>query len=126
MELLIRSGASFEEDLSLLCAADRSALIARMNELFPEYLCNRDTFCTLLLTPDDGLLAGGFCSSLSMLPLAGSRTLVLTIDDDPIFDQVIITLIRLVPADQALRALREAHEALHCSPAGQGAPGGGG
>lgn len=112
MELLFRSGASFEHDLSLLDGKDRTAAIDRMNSLFPDYLCNRDSFCSLLENADDPLPADCFCSSLSVLPLGNGRSLILTIDDDPIFGQVIITLIRLVPASESARVFREVRQAL--------------
>jgi len=127
MELLFRSSASFEDDLSLLDGASRSGVIDRMNALFPDYLCSRDSFCSLLENPSDQMLEGGLCSSLSVLPLGNGLSVILTIDDDPIFGQVIITLIRLVPVSESSRVFNEVQRMLHCTlmAAGAGGPAGG-
>jgi hypothetical protein len=126
MELLFRSSASFEDDMSRLEEGERTALIRKMNELFPDYLCDRDSFCSLLESPHDPGLKHGFCSSLSILPITGGLSLILTIDDDPIFDQTIITLIRLIEASESSRIFHEVQERLQCSYLAQSphAPGG--
>jgi hypothetical protein len=123
MELLFRSNASFENDLSLLDAPSRRDAVERMNALFPDYLCNRDSFCSLLENPGDTLLEGGLCSSLTVLPLGNGLSVILTIDDDPIFCQVIITLIRLVPASESSVVFNEVREMLNCALAATGAGG---
>jgi hypothetical protein len=125
MELLFRSSASFENDLTLLDKTSRSDAVDRMNALFPDYLCNRDSFCSLLENPEDALLDGGLCSSLSALPLGNGRSVILTIDDDPIFGQVIITLIRLVSASETSRVFKEVQQMLRCVFAEAGGPAGG-
>lgn len=115
MELLFRSCAPFEDDLSRLGEAGRAGVIKSLNELLPGYLRDRDSFCSLLESPDGAMLGDGFCSSLSILGLPGGMSVVLTIDDDPIFDQVIVTLIRLAPAHESVQVYREVKRALHRS-----------
>ncbi|HNY66542.1 MAG TPA: hypothetical protein PKM41_13990 [Deltaproteobacteria bacterium] len=114
MELLVRSSASFEEDLSAIDGHTRSALVDRLNGLLADCLCNREGFCSLLLSPEDLRLKHGLCSSLSLLPLEKGLSAILTLDEDPVFDQVVVTLIRLVQESDASKVFGEVLRSLHC------------
>ncbi len=94
---MFNTSREFEDDLNRLDETERTEVIERIN-----YACS-GTACGEQgrLRPDHEPRSTqaqerGCCSSLSILPAGRRSAVILAVDDDPIFDQVIVSLIRVV------------------------------
>jgi hypothetical protein len=108
-----RSIAAFERDLDQLATLDRRRVIKTVNAKCQLWLKDRRKAETEFLRPCRFRLRGGLESSLCELPVGKERTVILTVDDDPIFGQVIITLMRLVPKGGRKAAYDELAKSLY-------------
>jgi hypothetical protein len=96
MDVLIDSTKTFEEDLEKLSPEKKAITIQEINHcatLF--YSSNAHAYRKLDTIP---LLSGlnGYESSLYILRVSGNLRVILTVDEDPIFQQTIFTLFRVV------------------------------
>lgn len=96
MELLFESTEAFERDLARLPEDRRYRLIEAINLACPLLACDEHGFFSKVYQPRAVRLNHGCCSSLYVMPVDEEDTILLTIDDDPIFGQIIITLLRVV------------------------------
>lgn len=123
-QLLFQETEEFERDMQHLDAALREAVASRINHV--ALACAKDVsgFASLArsLASDDLALqpvmmelGQGYESSLHTFEAAPDVHLVLAIDDDPIFGQVIFTLFRAVPGASLEQACRDVVQALYKS-----------
>lgn len=123
-QLLFQETEEFERDMQHLDAALREAVASRINQV--ALACARDVsgFASLIrsLASDDLALqpvamelGQGYESSLYTFEATPDVHLVLAIDDDPIFGQVIFTLFRAVPGASQEQACRDVVQALYKS-----------
>lgn len=96
MEVLIESTRGFENDLDSLDEAEKALVVESINDcasLFPTH--KTDVYRKLHHLP---LLSNlnGYESSLYTLRTSQELRVILTVDEDPIFEQVILTLFRVV------------------------------
>mgnify|MGYP001167462206 CR=1 FL=1 len=113
MELLFESTAAFERDLAALCDADRESLIEAINRHCPLLACDQESFFAHVYQPRAITLQHDCCSSLYVLPADPGRAIILTIDDDPIFEQTVITLLCIVPDGEIETAYTRTARALY-------------
>ncbi len=110
MDILIESTEKFEQDLDGLDHGEKTLAIEKINEcadLFPTQKAY--VYCKLRRLP---LFTGlnGYESSLYTLKISQKLRAILTVDEDPIFDQAIFTLFRVVrheDLDQAYQSIAE-------------------
>ena len=113
MDILIESTRKFEKDLDRLSEENRAAVVEKINactSLFPA--CAAEGYrklhhLTLLLDFNDGE------SSLYTLELPQGMRAILSVDEDPIFDQIIFTLFRVVNHDELEKAYKDVAESLY-------------
>lgn len=98
MHLLFQSTQEFEQELNALSESERTGIIETINGHCPNFVCERESFLSLVHQPREIQLTNRCCSSLYVMPAGHDRAIILTLDEDPIFDQLIISLIRLVPS----------------------------
>jgi hypothetical protein len=108
-----RSIAAFERDLERLDAAERQRVIETINAKSPLWLKDRRRAEKEFLRPYLFRLRGGLESSLYEVPAGKARRVILAVDDDPIFGQVIVTLLRVVTKQARKAAYDELAELLY-------------
>ncbi|MBN1636408.1 MAG: hypothetical protein JW920_07835 [Deltaproteobacteria bacterium] len=96
MGFLFQSTESFELDLETLQEEQRTAVVEAINTHCPNFQCDQDAFFRHAYQPQEIALLGECCSSLYVLPVNDDQSIILTVDEDPLFDQIIVTLIRIV------------------------------
>ena len=113
MDILIESTIAFEHDLGELTSEVTAAVMESINNCvrFPpsqNHLAS-DRLQRLPLRSE----LNGYESSLYVLKVLEKLSVILTIDEDPIFDQFIVTLFRAVKQDKLNRAYQSVAESLY-------------
>lgn len=113
MDVLIESTRSFEADLGRLSNDEKATTVKKINDcasLFPTQKV--DVYRKLRRLPlSSGL--NGYESSLYTLKVSQKLRVILAVDEDPIFGQVIFTLFRVVKHDDLDNAYQGIAESLY-------------
>jgi predicted transposase YdaD len=104
MELVYHYTQGFSNDLSQLSEATKDEMAVNMNKYGQLLLTNPPKFYQHVDQPYPIQLINGYESSLYSLPIGTPLSVIATVDEDPIFDQLIVTLMRAVKADQVMQA----------------------
>ncbi len=100
MTLLFQSTEEFEQDLQQVDTPTRQRIVHCLNQVAQAFVEDKKAFARHARKPYRVKLGEGYDSSLYAIRVDFDLHAILTVDDDPLFDQVIITLIRVVnPAD---------------------------
>jgi hypothetical protein len=113
VNILIESTNNFEKDLSNLTKGEKERAIQEINrcaELFPTQ--KADVYRQLHQLPLSSVL-NGYDSSLYVLKVSEALNVILTVDEDPIFGQVVFTLFRAIQYDNLDKAYKSIAEALY-------------
>ncbi|QLE52137.1 hypothetical protein FD724_31525 [Nostoc sp. C057] len=113
MDVLIESTSSFEKDLGRLSEDEKTAAVQKINNcasLFPTQKADVYRKLRRLPLPSD---INGYESSLYTLRVSQKLRVILTVDEDPIFGQVIFTLFRVVKHDDLDKAYKGVAESLY-------------
>jgi hypothetical protein len=113
VDVLIESTSNFEKDVGRLSEDDKVAAIKKINDcasLFPTQKADVYRKLRRLPLPSD---INGYESSLYTLRVSQKLRVILTVDEDPIFGQVIFTLFRVVKHDDLDRAYKAVAESLY-------------
>ncbi|MEH2175257.1 hypothetical protein [Nostoc sp.] len=113
MDVLIESTKSFEKDLGRLSEDEKAVAIKKINDcasLFPTKKAEIYHKLHRLALPLD---INGYESSLYTLRVSQKLRVILTVDEDPIFGQVIFTLFRVVKHDDLDKAYKSVAESLY-------------
>ncbi|PSB21276.1 hypothetical protein C7B65_04930 [Phormidesmis priestleyi ULC007] len=113
MDVLIESTKGFEKDLGKLSEGDKAAVIQKINDcasLFPTQKADVYRKLRRLGLPSN---LNGYESSLYTLRVSQKLSVVLSVDEDPIFGQVIFTLFRAVKHDDLDQAYKDVAESLY-------------
>ena len=113
VDILIESTIVFEQDLSGLEADMNVAVMESVNNyvrLFPDQ--KQFAYDGLKRLPLRSQL-NGYESSLYVLKVSEKLSIILAVDEDPIFNQLIITLFRAVKYDKLNRAYQTVAESLY-------------
>jgi chromosome segregation ATPase len=108
-----RSVAAFERDLEGIDGQERQHIIDAINAKCPLWLKDRRNAEKEFLRPYLFRLRRGLESSLYEIPAGKARRVILAVDADPIFGQVIVTLLRVVTKDARKAAYEELAELLY-------------
>ncbi len=111
MDILIESTVRFEKDLASISEGEKDLAIQKINDcaaLFPEQKIN--AYRKLRRLP---LNISGYDSSLYTMRISPESRIILTVDEDPIFDQVIFTLFRVTNRDDFNKAYQGVVESLY-------------
>lgn len=104
MELLFQSTKAFEKDLRKLGRVDRERVVHKINDMSELLLTDRSKFLKLhAYRPRDIQLRSGSRSTLWVFRVNDRLRVLMTIDEDPIFDQMVVTLFRAIPHDEVQR-----------------------
>ena len=113
VDVLIESTRSFEKDIAKLSVDEKAAAIQKINDcasLFPTQKADVYRKLRRLRLPSD---LNGYESSLYTLRVSQKLRVILAVDEDPIFEQVIFTLFRAVKHDELDRAYQGVAESLY-------------
>jgi hypothetical protein len=113
VDVLIESTGHFEKDLAELNHDEKDLTIQKINDcarLFPTQ--KADVYRKLYRPP---LLSelNGYESSLYTLRVSQKLRVILTVDEDPIFGQVIFTLFRVIRHHDLNKAYQNVAESLY-------------
>ena len=111
MDILIESTSRFEQDISNMSEEEKELAIQKINDcaaLFPEHKSN--AYRKLRRLP---LNISGYESSLYTMRVSPEARIILTVDEDPIFSQVIFTLFRVANRDGFNKAYQGVVESLY-------------
>jgi hypothetical protein len=111
MDILIESTSRFEQDLSSMSEGEKDIAIQKINDcaaLFPEHKIN--AYRKLRRLP---LNISGYDSSLYTMQISPESRIILAVDEDPIFGQVILTLFRVANRDDFNKAYQVVVESLY-------------
>ncbi len=113
MDILIESTRNFEKDLAKLSENEKAAVIQTINDCVTLFSTQKaDVYRKLRrlrLTSD----LNGYESSLYTLRISQKLRVILAVDKDPIFGQVIFTLFRAVKHDDLDKAYKGVAESLY-------------
>ncbi len=98
MDLMFQDTESFQEGWQLLDPSFRGRLATELNDCCQQLLYDAAGFHQLVENIQHPL-PGGLSASVYVLPVDAWR-MVFTMDEDPVFEQIIVTLLRVVRADE--------------------------
>ena len=113
MELIFESTKKFEKDLASLPEQDIRRVVAALNQYGVVVRDNPTTPYPKAFQPHIPQLKDGLDATLYALRIGRDIRAILTVDDDPLFDQVIIRLLRVVRHEKLERAYKGLSEFLY-------------
>ena len=113
MDIVIESTKSFEKNLAQLSESDKTAVVQNINKCAQLFTTQRTDVYRRLKRLRLPLDLNGYESSLYVLRVSQKLTVILAVDEDPIFDQVIFTLYRLVKRDNLDKEYQGIAESLY-------------
>jgi hypothetical protein len=113
MEILIESTNDFEQDLYRFKNKEKFKIIKKLNRYVEILSKNKKLLENQAFKLKEIKLSDDYDSSLYALIIDKDIRLILTIDDDPIFDTTVITLFRVVHTEDAAIAYAAIAESLY-------------
>ena len=113
MDLVFESTDIFEQEINLLDNQQRSLIIETINSFFNLLLSNPEDFYRQIEQPLNFSLDNDYESSLYLFKVNENLTFIFSIDEDPIFERIIITLFRLVSANEGEKVYGEVGDLLY-------------
>jgi hypothetical protein len=113
MDIIIDSTQHFEKDLAKLDQKDKATVITKINHcasLFPSQKANVYHQLHHLRLPS---LPNGYESSVYILRTSPKLRVILAIDEDPIFEQIILTLFRVFKHGDLEKVYKSIAESLY-------------
>jgi hypothetical protein len=115
MELEFRITESFDKDMKALSADLQNKIKDKINFVSGSLLNGKTAFMKEASMPYMFNLKGGLDSSLYLVKLDNNKRAIASVDDDPIFDKISLTLFRLVDNKDAERVYKDVGEKLYKS-----------
>ena len=112
MEVRFNSTRPFEKSLSALNSKERDRIVAKINYLADAYLSGISSFFKIA-KPLKHKVFGVYDSSLYTAKLSHKDRLIFTAEDDPIQDEIVITLFALTTPDEYSQAIKSITESLY-------------
>lgn len=113
MDILIESTKNFEKDISKLSSDDKADTVKKINDCASQFSTQDAHVYRELHRPPLASGLNGYESSLYTLDVSENLRVILSVDEDPIFEQVIFTLFRVVNPDNLGKAYQDVAEALY-------------
>jgi mRNA-degrading endonuclease RelE of RelBE toxin-antitoxin system len=115
MELEFNITRSFDEDIKELSTDHQNKIKDKINFVSGSLLNGKAAFMQEASMPHIFNLKGGLDSSLYLVRVDEDKKMIVTVDEDPIFDKVSLTLFRLVNHKDAEQVYKEVGEDLYKS-----------
>ena len=113
MDILIESTKDFEQDLEQFSNTEKFKIIKKLNRYVELLSTNTNLFYKNSTQLRNIRLNENYDSSIYSLRINDKIRIILTIDDDPIFDRTVITLFRAVKPEDAPKAYNSVAETLY-------------
>ena len=113
VDVLIESTNRFEKDMARLSEADKDAVIKKINDCASLFPIQKASVYRKLHRLHLRSALNGYESSLYTLRISRKLRVILAVDEDPIFGQVIFTLFRAVKHDELDKAYQSVAESLY-------------
>jgi mRNA-degrading endonuclease RelE of RelBE toxin-antitoxin system len=113
MEIKFDITRPFEKDLKRLGAREKDRVIVAIDRYAAIFDAALDVSTQHIYRPHKINMPDGLESSLYVLRVSAQIRVILTIEEDPLFDQKIITLFRVVKHDDMERAFNSIAESLY-------------
>ncbi len=113
MEIKFDITLSFEKDLKKLGAREKDRVVVAIDRYAATFDSALDVSTRHIYRPHKINMPEGLESSLYVLRVSPQIRVILTIEEDPLFDQKIITLFRAVKHDDMERAFNSIAESLY-------------
>jgi len=113
MEIMFESTKDFEKELTTFSKSERATIINHINRYAQLFLTDKPALFRRLHRLYKANLINDYESTLYSFRVSNSIRIILTVDEDPIFDQVIFTLFRVVRKPFALQAYDEIAESIY-------------
>jgi hypothetical protein len=113
VDVLIESTKSFEQDLDKLSQDEKAIAVQKINDCATLFPTQKGSVYQKLRRP---LLISGLNedeSSLYTFRISKDLSVILAVDEDPIFEQVIFTLFRVVNLNDRDQAYRDVAKSLY-------------
>ena len=113
MNILFESIKKFEKELSKFPQREKTQIILKLNQY--SQLLNSDSreFYKHAYQPLKMNFVDGDESSLYVLQVSRDVRIIMTIDDDPLFDQILITLLHVVRHSNLEKVFKSIAESLY-------------
>lgn len=115
MELEFNITQSFDDDIKGLSTVQQNKIKNDINFVSGSLLNGKAAFMEKASMPHLFNLKGGLDSSLYRVQVDDGKSMIVTVDDDPIFGKVSLTLFRLVEDKDADRVYKDVGENLYKS-----------
>lgn len=112
MDLIFETTKSFDKDFRKFEKIKQNKISKKINHLVSLYTNNINDFNSNVV-PSSIKLLKGFESSLYSYRIDQKTRLLFSIDDDPIFDQLIITLYRVIRHNNYNKVFNSLNESLY-------------
>jgi hypothetical protein len=113
MDILIESTKDFEKDLEKFTDTEKFKIIKEMNQNFELLSSDNNSFYEHSEQLRNIKVNHDYDSTIYCLKINDDRRIILTIDDDPIFGCMLITLFRLVNRENAQQAYNAVTEIIY-------------
>ena len=113
MEIKFDITRPFEKDLKKLGAREKDRVVVAIDRYAATFDSVLDVSTQHIYRPHKINMPEGLESSLYVLRVSSQIRVILTIEEDPLFDQKIITLFRVVKHDDMERAFNSIAESLY-------------
>ncbi len=113
MSLRFESTKKFEKELSKFSAMDRKQIILKLNQYSQLLESDPGGFYKKAYQPMKLILKGNHKSSLYALRVNRDIRVLMTVDEDPLFDQVLITLLHVVRRSDLNKAFKGIAESIY-------------
>lgn len=112
MEILIESTNQFEQDLKKLTDKDKLLVINKINYSAQLFIEHKNAFYQKLTHLPLSYISDEE-SSLYILKSSPRLRIIITVDEDPIFEQTIFTLFRVVKSEDVGKAFATTAESIY-------------
>ena len=117
MRLSFEVTERFQRDLSRFAAIDRARITKRVQFLGDLFAGDRQGFYKYVTRPITIRLSGDLESSLWVARVSNDIRLLFTAEEDPVFDELVVTLLRVVRHGELLPAFKQLANSLYTDPA---------
>jgi mRNA-degrading endonuclease RelE of RelBE toxin-antitoxin system len=113
MEIVFESTKDFEKELARFSESERKIIVDHLNQYAQLFLTDKPALFRKLRRLSPVKLINDYESTLYSLKVSDSIRIILTIDEDTIFEQVIFTLFRVVNKSLASQAYNEVTQLIY-------------
>ncbi len=113
MKILFNSARQFENDVKKFSSTQRETIINSINQTGQMLLVNKSAFFRKVYRPQKIYLNNGFNSSLYAFKVDANIRVILAVDTDPIYDQIIVSLLRVVQREDLNKTFNSVANSLY-------------